>query len=149
MSISYGVDSSEIGTTNLHIDISDALNVLVYVSVAKRSKGDPTIEQFEYLDGLSDLDKLTKERIRERESEIGALWHIYEAKDADKLRSFLKQVSSERKERVPSSGDPIHDQSFYLNSSLRERLKKEYNVVGYSVVQLLGSYYHLNFDICF
>lgn len=146
MYTAYGCDVStpDIGTTNLHLDISDALNVMVYVTVAKRAGKDggkdPADEQFEYLNSLDDIDAKTKKRIVNRKSEIGALWHVYEAKDADCIRTYLKSIVAARKDKVPitTSGDPIHDQSFYLTTEMRKQLKKEYGVVGYSIVQLLG-----------
>ena len=142
MYTAYGCSATlpDIGTTNLHLDISDAINALVYVTVAKRNKGEKDLadEQYEYLDSLKDIDRLSKDRMKERKSEIGALWHIFEAKDADKIRQFLRAIAVERKLSTPTSGDPIHDQNWYLTSELRERLKEEYGVVSYAIVQLLG-----------
>ena len=34
--------------------------------------------------------------------------------------------------------DPIHDQSFYLDAELRKRLRKEYKVEGYTIIQYEG-----------
>lgn len=44
----------------------------------------------------------------------------------------------EKGKSLEPSHDPIHDQSVYLNESLRGRLLKEYNVRVYAVVQCLG-----------
>jgi len=145
MYTAYGCDvnTPDIGTTNLHLDISDAVNVLVYVSVPK-FKTDLAEEQFNYLNNLDDIDEKTKERIKLRKSEIGALWHIYEAKDADKIRELLKEISNENSNKNKTkindhttSGDPIHDQTHYLTKQLRDRLRKR-GVIGYSIVQMLG-----------
>lgn len=43
-------------------------------------------------------------------SSQGALWHIFAAKDANKIREFLCQVSAEKGETALPGSDPIHDQ---------------------------------------
>lgn len=48
------------------------------------------------------------------------------------------QVAEERGENPEPHHDPIHDQSWYLDTHLRQRLLDEYGVEGYSVVQFLG-----------
>ncbi|KAJ8952881.1 hypothetical protein NQ318_006497 [Aromia moschata] len=106
------------GTTNLHLDISDAVNVMVYVGIPK--------------DGDSE------EHIKEAASSPGALWHIYNARDADKIRDLLNKVVVEKGGRLEPHHDPIHDQSCYLDGPLRERLYKEYGVEGYAIVQCKG-----------
>jgi lysine-specific demethylase 3 len=40
----------------------------------------------------SDCDGLTIDRIREDGDLPGALWHIYNARDADKIRDLLNKV---------------------------------------------------------
>lgn len=51
---------------------------------------------------------------------------------------MLNKVAIERGERLEPSHDAIHDQSWYLDHSLRERLYKEYGVEGYPIAQCLG-----------
>ena len=48
------------------------------------------------------------------------------------------QVAKERGEEIAKHHDPIHDQSWYLDDYLRTRLKDEYYVVGYTIVQYVG-----------
>lgn len=83
-------------------------------------------------------DILTRRRVREKGELPGALWHIYTARDADKIRDLLNKVALERGARLEPHHDPIHDQSWYLDGPLRERLYKEYAVEGYAIVQCLG-----------
>lgn len=83
-------------------------------------------------------DILTRRRVRERGELPGALWHIYNAKDADKIRDLLNKVAREKGRVLPPHHDPIHEQCWYLDGPLRERLYKEYQVEGYSIVQCLG-----------
>lgn len=75
-------------------------------------------------------DILTRRRVRERGEAPGALWHIYAARDADKIRDLLNAVALERGARLEPHHDPIHDQSCYLDGPLRERLYREYGVEG-------------------
>lgn len=39
-----------------------------------------------------DSDELTIKRFTESREKPGALWHIYAAKDTEKIREFLKKV---------------------------------------------------------
>ena len=48
------------------------------------------------------------------------------------------QVGDEIGEPVEPKHDPIHDQSWYLDEALRERLWNEYGVRGYTILQCVG-----------
>ncbi|CAH0391977.1 unnamed protein product [Bemisia tabaci] len=126
------------GTTNLHLDVSDAVNVLVYVGLPKDSENDDHIkEAFRAIDE-GGCDIITRRRVREAGEVPGALWHIYAARDADKIRDLLNKVAMERGARLEPHHDPIHDQSWYLDATLREKLYKEYGVEGYAIAQCKG-----------
>lgn len=125
------------GTTNLHIDISDAVNVLIFVGIPKETNKDWQQDAFNAVDN-GGCDEIMRKRVREKAVKLGALWHIYNAKDADKIRDLLNKVANERGETLEPHHDPIHDQSWYLDEVLRERLLKEYGVEGYSIAQCLG-----------
>ena len=86
----------------------------------------------------AECDHSTRARVLEDGELPGALWHIYQARDADPIRDFLNKVALERGERLEPHHDPIHDQSWYLDGSLRKRLYTEYGVWGYNIVQCLG-----------
>ncbi|XP_019958141.2 lysine-specific demethylase 3B isoform X2 [Paralichthys olivaceus] len=135
----YGLISSEdrkVGTTNLHLDVSDAVNVMVYVGIPQ---GDADQEQ-EVMTTIEegDVDDMTKRRVYEGKEKPGALWHIYAAKDAEKIRELLRKVGEEQGQENPPDHDPIHDQSWYLDQVLRRRLYEEYGVQGWAIVQFLG-----------
>ncbi|XP_006875927.1 PREDICTED: lysine-specific demethylase 3A isoform X3 [Chrysochloris asiatica] len=135
----YGLITPEdrkYGTTNLHLDVSDAANVMVYVGIPKGQcdQEDEVLKSIQ--DG--DSDELTIKRFIEGKEKPGALWHIYAAKDTEKIREFLKKVSEEQGQENPVDHDPIHDQSWYLDRSLRKRLHQEYGVQGWAIVQFLG-----------
>ncbi|XP_066233859.1 lysine-specific demethylase 3A isoform X2 [Saccopteryx leptura] len=89
----YGLITPEdrkYGTTNLHLDVSDAANVMVYVGIPK-GQCDQEEEVLRTIqDG--DSDELTIKRFIEGKEKPGALWHIYAAKDTEKIRDFLKKV---------------------------------------------------------
>ncbi|XP_041845764.1 lysine-specific demethylase 3B isoform X2 [Melanotaenia boesemani] len=143
----YGLISTEdrkVGTTNLHLDVSDAVNVMVYVGIPH---GDDNHEEEADISGRQevmttieegDVDEMTKRRVHEGKEKPGALWHIYAAKDAEKIRELLRKVGEEQGQENPPDHDPIHDQSWYLDQVLRRRLYEEYGVQGWSIVQFLG-----------
>ncbi|XP_030000752.1 lysine-specific demethylase 3B isoform X2 [Sphaeramia orbicularis] len=145
----YGLTSSEdrkVGTTNLHLDVSDAVNVMVYVGIPCGGEGGDE-EQEADISGRQevmttieegDVDEMTKRRVYEGKEKPGALWHIYAAKDAEKIRELLRKVGEEQGQENPPDHDPIHDQSWYLDQVLRRRLYEEYGVQGWAIVQFLG-----------
>ncbi|XP_049872327.1 lysine-specific demethylase 3A isoform X2 [Pectinophora gossypiella] len=122
------------GTTNLHLDVSDAVNVMVHAS----APGDAPERAREAARAADEagVDVLTRRRARLKPP--AALWHIYAAKDADKIRDFLVRAELERGARPRPQHDPVHDQTWYLDAALRERLYREYGVEGYAIVQCPG-----------
>uniref|UniRef100_A0A8C4XS06 Lysine-specific demethylase n=1 Tax=Falco tinnunculus TaxID=100819 RepID=A0A8C4XS06_FALTI len=135
----YGLITAEdrrVGTTNLHLDVSDAVNVMVYVGIPV-GEGTHDDEVLKTIDE-GDADDVTKQRIHEGREKPGALWHIYAAKDAEKIRELLRKVGEEQGQENPPDHDPIHDQSWYLDQTLRKRLYDEHGVQGWAIVQFLG-----------
>ncbi|XP_074816193.1 lysine-specific demethylase 3B isoform X2 [Natator depressus] len=134
----YGLITAEdrrVGTTNLHLDVSDAVNVMVYVGIPiGEGAHDDVLKTIDE----GDADDVTKQRIHEGKEKPGALWHIYAAKDAEKIRELLRKVGEEQGQENPPDHDPIHDQSWYLDQTLRKRLYEEYGVQGWAIVQFLG-----------
>ncbi|XP_066505214.1 lysine-specific demethylase 3B isoform X2 [Hoplias malabaricus] len=135
----YGLISTEdrkVGTTNLHLDVSDAVNVMVYVGIPEGNNNHESEVMLTIEEG--DVDEMTKRRVYEGKEKPGALWHIYAAKDAEKIRELLRKVGEEQGQENPPDHDPIHDQSWYLDQVLRRRLYEEYGVQGWSIIQFLG-----------
>ncbi|XP_050081750.1 lysine-specific demethylase 3A-A [Anopheles aquasalis] len=126
------------GTTNLHLDISDAVNVMVYVGVPSDVRRDGYNNKILKSLDADACDAPTMRRLKQRRELPGALWHIYHAQDADKIRSLLRTIDQERGNTVKPNHDPIHDQKWYLDQNMRRRLLQEYNVEGYSIVQCAG-----------
>lgn len=81
----------DVGTTNLHLDISDAINVMTYVGVPK----DQTKCQKGNLKKIyeaGDVGDQERERISKNNLKPGALWHLWLPKDTDKLRQWMSEV---------------------------------------------------------
>lgn len=126
------------GSTNLHIDMSDAVNCLVYVGLPKDGdERENTLEVFKEVDKAG-CDMLMKKRVHDPHCKPGALWHIFHAGDTNKIRDLLKKVALEKGKRLDPHDDPIHDQSTYLDGELRMRLYEEYGVQGYAIIQCEG-----------
>ncbi|CAG8579762.1 746_t:CDS:2 [Diversispora eburnea] len=99
------------GTTNLHLDMTDAVNVMTYATpFFQRSK-------------------------HEQNYKHAAVWDMYHIEDLPKICAFLQKVAKEQKIII---NHPIHDQCFYLNEKLRKRLKKEYGITGWRIYQNPG-----------
>ncbi|CAD5116011.1 DgyrCDS4945 [Dimorphilus gyrociliatus] len=123
-------------TTNLHLDVSDAANLMLYVGIVK---DDANCNHHNVVMNALRNEGVCNIQIERAQKEIpGALWHIFDADDADKIRAFLRKVAQEKGEKIEANHDPIHDQSSYLDVNLRKRLKDEYDIEGYCLVQFLG-----------
>ncbi|XP_063290225.1 probable JmjC domain-containing histone demethylation protein 2C isoform X1 [Pelobates fuscus] len=140
MCSAYGVIATkdqDTGTTNLHIEVSDLVNILVYVGAAK-GNGVPSksgvLKKFEE----EDLDECLRKRLKDSSEVPGSLWHVYEQKDADKIREFLHKAAKEQCLEILPDHDPIRDQNWYLNKKLRQSLLEDYDVKSYTLVQFLG-----------
>ena len=82
------------GTTNLHVDISDALNLMIYVGESK-SETNHKHNDKEVLSRVlmsSNCDKQQLDRYLNGERP-GAIWHLFRPQDADKIRTFLYLVN--------------------------------------------------------
>jgi lysine-specific demethylase 3 len=126
----------DVGSTNLHLDISDAANIMLYVAMPT----DDITRKHE----RAAIEAMLKARCcpeimsRAAQEPPGALWHIYKPQDTDKIRQLLTKVSLEKGQLLEPHHDPIHDQTWYLDEVLRDRLQAEYGVVGCTFVQFVG-----------
>ncbi|KAJ1984292.1 hypothetical protein H4R34_000760 [Dimargaris verticillata] len=100
------------GTTNLHLDMADAVNLMVHCSPDFHAGADCA-----------------------RQRRGAAVWDIFHADDLPKIRRFLRQ---HKETRLAMSEDPIHDQSIYLNRELREQLFEAEGVRGWRIYQNPG-----------
>ncbi|XP_054160063.1 lysine-specific demethylase 3A-like [Oppia nitens] len=142
MYCAYGsVMHTDKGSTNLHLDMSDAVNVMVYVGIAH--KNGVLLES--HINAQNDAlvkggcDQQMMDRMLTNDLKVGAIWHIWRAEDANKIREFIRKVAKERNMKSNEiTTDPIHDQSWYLDETLRTRLEQEYGVRGMAIAQCLG-----------
>lgn len=144
MYIAYGNAGTShklLSTTNLHLDMSDAINVMVHVAITKNCYENNhewyVREAFDVIEE-SGCDSLTKKRVYLDHEIPGALWHIYHADEADSIRDLLHKIDVEQGVLMEECTDPIHDQTHYLDKYHRERLFKEYGVKGYTIIQCAG-----------
>ncbi|OAX39131.1 Clavaminate synthase-like protein [Rhizopogon vinicolor AM-OR11-026] len=91
------------GSTRIHMDMADAVNIMTYASPSP--------------DGKPGC----------------AVWDLFRAQDAEKLRHFLK-----KKFKGAFQHDPIHSQQFYLDSQLRKELYDTVGIKSYRVYQKPG-----------
>ncbi|XP_042506397.1 lysine-specific demethylase JMJ25-like [Macadamia integrifolia] len=165
--IAYGI-REELGrgdsVTKLHCDMSDAVNILTHTGeVTLSDEQCSLIEMLKRKHRAQDeREQLTifqscQQLVTDEESEEsnfpgfplegnhqtgGALWDIFRRKDVDKLQAYLRKYSHEFRHtycsRVQQVAHPIHDQSFYLTSAHKRKLKEEYGVEPWTFAQRVG-----------
>ena len=139
MYIAYGnALYSNKASTNLHLDMSDAVNLLVHVGIPEDTDPEENIKLALQQIDEAGCDLSMRRRVRDEGKVPGALWHIYHPADTTRIRDFLTRVAIENHKRLDPHDDPIHDQSTYLTAGLRARLYKEYGVSGYAIIQCAG-----------
>ena len=139
MYIAYGnALYSNKASTNLHLDMSDAVNLLVHVGIPVDTNPEENIKLALQQIDEAGCDLSMRRRVRDEGKVPGALWHIYHPADTTRIRDFLTQVAIENHKRLDPHDDPIHDQSTYLTAGLRARLYQEYGVSGYAIIQCAG-----------
>lgn len=105
-----------IGTTNLHLDLTDAVNILLYADSTDPCPYDTTAT-------LS-------------VPACGAIWDIFPPSASASIRSYLRKTRPLTCSTIP---DPIHLQLFYLSAQDLLRLSKPpYNVHSYRIFQNPG-----------
>ena len=100
------------GTTRLHMDMADAVNIMLFAH--------PLAEDGE---------------IPEEHRPGVAAWDIFRAEDADKVRQFLRE-EKESDEEVRD--DPIHTQRYFIDAPMRVKLWQRYGVRSWRIYQKTG-----------
>ena len=116
------------GHTNLHCDVSDAVNVMADVGF------DDEAEYNEFGAGGDGL--LHDPELGDLSNQHGAIWDIWRWEDTEPILNLLHQVARERD--IEITNNPIHDQLFYLDDVLRNRLRDQYGVKGWRFIQRRG-----------
>ncbi|GER52900.1 transcription factor jumonji (jmjC)domain-containing protein [Striga asiatica] len=162
--IAYGF-AEELGrgdsVTKLHCDMSDAVNILTHTAEVAVSE-----EQYQAIESLKEKHKAQDEResgaqikyensCNDRakkneqqedrqplENRGGALWDIFRREDVPKLKEYLIKHSKAFRHTyccpVEQVIHPIHDQTFYLNSEHKAKLKEEFGIEPWTFEQKLG-----------
>lgn len=101
------------GSTNLHLDVSDAINVMVHVSKPNDAHLAPSQYSIEAmriaLEGAG-ADEQDRKQIATGTRFPGAIWHIWPAHQAEEIRKVLHVIAKERGKPIGVNDDPIHDQ---------------------------------------
>ncbi|NXC35497.1 HAIR demethylase, partial [Campylorhamphus procurvoides] len=161
----YGVPPRDrnVGTKNLAVEAADSISILVHAAAAPRGTGaalgvptarrslrpplspplSPSLPAEVLLHGdTDDMDAPLKERLRDADGRPGALWHIFRAEDAARIRDFLRKVSEEPGQEGAATGEPpglyLGSPGLYLDAALRRRLREECGVSGWTLLQFLG-----------
>ncbi|XP_074326963.1 lysine-specific demethylase JMJ29-like isoform X3 [Apium graveolens] len=160
MYVSYGF-AHELGrgdsVTKIHCCESDAVYVMTHAKevtvtpsqlakINKLKKSYCVQDQREIYtngqitDGVEAMENIDVEELENTEG--GALWDIYRREDAPKLKEYLTKHFKEFRHiyclPVQQVFHPIHDRAFYLSTKHKIRLKKDYGIEPWTVVQNVG-----------
>lgn len=118
----------QMGTTNLHLDMADAINVLVHVEDAGSG-----------LEGVEDA-VYEGEPI---EPTHGAVWHIFSQADTKTLQRLLPRIVhdvglQEKSTQLLESCCPLLDSGIYLDEPLLRTVQQLAGITPYMVLQRLG-----------
>ncbi|WOH02450.1 hypothetical protein DCAR_0521839 [Daucus carota subsp. sativus] len=120
---------------------SDAVYVLTHVKEMTFTPSElAKMEQLKEKHRVQDEREIYAEELQNPKS--GALWDIYRREDAFKLKEYLRRHFKEFRHTyclpLKQVVDPIYDGVFYLNAEHQRRLKEEYGIEPWRVVQNLG-----------
>lgn len=91
MYVAYGSANNNKGTTNLHLDVSDAVNIIMHVGTAVDEDFDHHAAVLATIKEATSCP-LTLKRCEQPNAIPGALWHIFDPYDADAMRDELNKI---------------------------------------------------------
>ncbi|XP_051496881.1 lysine-specific demethylase hairless isoform X2 [Apus apus] len=130
--VAYGVHPQDrsIGTKNLTVEAADSISILVHVEEGLPGRQDLLLRA-----DVDEMDPELQGRLWDGASRPGALWHIFQAKDAGRIRDFLEKAYEDQNQEGAAPTEPP---GRYLDPSLRRRLREECGVSGWTLLQFLG-----------
>ncbi|KAL3627419.1 hypothetical protein CASFOL_028782 [Castilleja foliolosa] len=153
--IAYGF-AEELGrgdsVTKLHCDMSDAVNILTHTEEVALSeqqcqaiellKEKHRVQDEQEIGARSKSENLQLQTDSKSEDRGGALWDIFRREDVPKLEEYLIKHSNQFRHTyccpIEQVIHPIHDQTFYLTSEHKVKLKEEYGIEPWTFYQQLG-----------
>lgn len=109
------------GTTNLHLDLTDAMNIMLFSAGGEHALASYT----------------TSKAI----PTCGAIWDIFPPSASAHLRSYLNStayLSAHKQESAEYQDDPIHRQLYYLSEDDLAALYKNHGVMSHRIYQEPG-----------
>ncbi|XP_046303819.1 lysine-specific demethylase hairless isoform X3 [Marmota monax] len=123
----HGVSShrGHLGTKNLCVEVADLVSILVHAEAPL-----PAWHRAQK-DFLSGLDG---EGLWSPGSQVSTVWHVFRAQDAQRIRRFLQMVCPAEAGTL----EPGAPGSCYLDAGLRRRLREEWGVNCWTLLQAPG-----------
>jgi [histone H3]-dimethyl-L-lysine9 demethylase len=138
--IAHGSEKLDLTSTHLHKDMSDALNMCILVDESNIEIKEQDLQN-EYLVCEGQINRYKKHK-----NKLAAIWHLFKAKDFDKidmyiLKKYYEQRSvtqkSLRKKTNELNWGSIHNQDTYLTKDDFARLN-QVGVKPYAILQFEG-----------
>ncbi|XP_039723968.1 lysine-specific demethylase hairless isoform X2 [Pteropus medius] len=123
----YGVSPhrGHLGTKNLCVEVTDLVSVLVRAEAPLPAWHRAQKDFFSGLDG---------EGLWSPGSQVSTVWHVFRAQDAQRIRRFLQMVCPAGAGNL----EPGAPGSCYLDAGLRRRLREEWGVSCWTLLQAPG-----------
>ncbi|KAJ2119898.1 hypothetical protein IW147_005487 [Coemansia sp. RSA 720] len=133
MYCAYGSSDGEggVGTTNLHCDMADAVNIMTYAAPQYlRAHGIEVPGLWTREDDGSDMAAVDSQV--DKSPTGAAVWDIYTPEAVANLREYIRET----KYSGNTTGDPIHDQGTFLTYPMRKEIYERYGSAGGSCYRI-------------
>ncbi|KAJ2147504.1 hypothetical protein IW142_001571 [Coemansia sp. RSA 564] len=133
MYCAYGSSDGEggVGTTNLHCDMADAVNIMAYAAPQYlRAHGIEVPGLWTRKDDGSDMTAVDSQV--DKSPTGAAVWDIYTPEAVANLREYIRETQYSG----DTTGDPIHDQGTFLTYPMRKEIYERYGSAGGSCYRI-------------
>ena len=117
-------------TYNLQYNVSDA----IHVNVDNRHNKSQENNVMDLLKSSGCDEELVK-AAESSSKRPGALWHVFQPRDAEKIKQFVNKNIKDPKKKPK---DPLWIGTMYLKEKMLEKLKTEHDVIPWTFVQCDG-----------